>query len=75
MATCYFMPWSCDPSLAVTIAPSRATCPLCPGKVAAGQPEAQASPLDVKIEHPRGILHVRMEYSRAGEAFELKAAE
>ncbi len=75
MATRYFMPWNCHPSLAVTGSQCLSACLLCPGTVAerlADLPER--GPTALKLEHPMGILDVAMDYRRDGPEFEVISA-
>ncbi|MEO1549804.1 MAG: 4-oxalomesaconate tautomerase [Pseudomonadota bacterium] len=74
MATRYFMPWNCHPSLAVTGSQALSACLLCPGTVAEGLSNAPPSPVDLKIEHPMGLLDVTVAYHREGETFDLISA-
>ena len=61
----YFMPWATHPTLAVTGSQCLAACALAPGTVAQEltKPFAE-SPVTVRIEHPMGIMDVRVRYRR-----------
>ena len=73
--TRYFMPKKCHPSLAVTGSQCMSACLLCPGTVAEGILSApDEGPLDVALEHPMGVLDVKMDYLRDGDAFEVRSA-
>ncbi len=75
LATRYFMPWNCHPSLAVTGSQCLSGCLLCPGTVAEGLAELPDSgPTPLKLEHPMGILDVVMDYRRDGSDFEVISA-
>ena len=59
----YFMPWTTHPTLAVTGSQCLAACAMAPGTVAEGLTKPFApSPVTVKIEHPMGIMDVRVRY-------------
>ncbi|MEL6452089.1 MAG: 4-oxalomesaconate tautomerase [Pseudomonadota bacterium] len=75
VATRYFMPKNCHPSLAVTGSQCLAACLLCPGTIADGLatlPDAGPTPL--RLEHPMGLLDVVMDYRRDGSDFEVISA-
>ncbi|MDA7423633.1 4-oxalomesaconate tautomerase [Thalassococcus lentus] len=74
--TRYFMPKNCHPSLAVTGSQCLSACLLCPGTIADGILSAPPTgPLDLKLEHPMGLLDVRMDYTRGPDnTFEVKSA-
>ncbi len=75
MATRYFMPWNCHPSLAVTGSQCLSACLLCPGTVAEGLADLPDSgPTALMLEHPMGILDMVMDYRRDGEAFKVISA-
>lgn len=66
----YFMPWTTHPTLAVTGSQCLAACALAPGTVAEGiVREIDPSPATVVIEHPMGIMEVRVRYEREPFAF------
>ncbi len=59
----YFMPWTTHPTLAVTGSQCLAACALAPGTVADGLARpAGASPAAVVIEHPSGVMEVRVRF-------------
>ncbi|KHQ53350.1 4-oxalomesaconate tautomerase [Mameliella alba] len=63
----YFMPWTTHPTLAVTGSQCLAACALAPGTVAEGLTLPFAdSPVTVRIEHPMGVMDVRVRYDRDG---------
>ena len=67
MATRYFMPWDCHPSLAVTGSQCLAACLLADGTVCDGLAEARLdSPASLLLEHPTGMLEVVVEFERNG---------
>ena len=75
IATRYFMPWSTHPTMAVTGSQCLASCALTPGTVADGlldRPEA--SPATVVLEHPSGTIEVLVDFSAAGNDFQLRSA-
>jgi len=70
IATRYFMPWNCHPSMAVTGAQCLAACVLTPGTVADGlSTSAEASPTTVTLEHPSGAINVVVEHDRDSHGF------
>ena len=70
MATRYFMPWRCHPSMAVTGAQCLASCLLTPGSIAQGLCAAEhASPATVVLEHPSGAMDVLVDYKIREQAF------
>ena len=63
----YFMPWTSHPTLAVTGSQCLAACALAPGTVAEGLTRPFAdSPVTVRIEHPMGVMDVRVRYDHDG---------
>jgi hypothetical protein len=71
----YFMPWSTHPTLAVTGAQCLAACALCPGTVAEGLVrDPGPSPARVLIEHPMGVMEVRVRYENGPEGFRFLSA-
>ena len=67
LATRYFMPWDCHPSLAVTGSQCLAACMLAHGTVCEGQAEVRHdSPASLRLEHPTGMLEVVVEFERNG---------
>lgn len=70
----YFMPWTAHPTLAVTGSQCLAACALAPGTVAEGLTRPfPDSPAIVRIEHPMGIMDVRVRYGREN-GFEFHSA-
>ena len=70
LAARYFMPWTTHPTLAVTGSQCLAACALAPGTVAAGLAVTGASPFEMQIEHPMGMMDVRVKYDTSdGFAF------
>lgn len=75
VGTRYFMPWNCHPSLAVTGSQCMSACLLCPGTVGEGLAELpDQGPVDLKLEHPMGILDVKMDYRLKNDTFEVFSA-
>lgn len=75
IATRYFMPWNCHPTLAVTGSQCLASCVLTPGTVAEGlftTPEGQ--PALVLLEHPAGVMDVTVDYDNGPDGFHLRSA-
>ncbi|NIZ09559.1 4-oxalomesaconate tautomerase [Pseudooceanicola sp. HF7] len=71
----YFMPWQTHPTLAVTGSQCLAACALAPGTVAEGlavKPEGPAA--TVVIEHPIGVMEVRVKFSDGPEGFAFHSA-
>ena len=67
LATRYFMPWDCHPSLAVTGSQCLAACMLAGGTVCDGLTEPRhSSPATLQLEHPTGMLEVVVEFERNG---------
>lgn len=58
----YFMPWTTHPTLAITGSQCIAACALLPGSVAEGLMTAAPSPFVMRIEHPLGLMDVRIKY-------------
>lgn len=70
LAARYFMPWTTHPTLAVTGSQCLAACALAPGTVADGLARTGPSPFEMQIEHPMGLMDVRVKYDTAeGFAF------
>jgi 2-methylaconitate cis-trans-isomerase PrpF len=70
LAARYFMPWTTHPTLAVTGSQCLAACALAPGTVAARLAVTGASPFEMQIEHPMGMMDVRVKYDTSdGFAF------
>ncbi|MEO9821665.1 MAG: 4-oxalomesaconate tautomerase [Paracoccaceae bacterium] len=75
VATRYFMPWRCHPSLAVTGSQCLSACLLCPGTVSdAMQLDLPPSPASMKLEHPMGMLDVRIDYRLDHSDFDVVSA-
>jgi len=75
IATRYFMPWNCHPSMAVTGAQCLAACVLTPGTVADGLSTSKAaSPTTVTLEHASGFLNVLVEHGQDDHGFILVSA-
>lgn len=66
LAARYFMPWTTHPTLAVTGSQCLAACALAPGTVAEGLAVTGPSPFEMQIEHPSGLMDVRVKYDDAG---------
>ncbi len=63
IATRYFMPWNCHPTMAVTGAQCLASCVLTPGTVAAGLAAVPNEvPAKITLEHPSGQIDVVVDY-------------
>ena len=75
VATRYFMPWSCHPSMAVTGAQAIASCCLAPGTVAAPLGLARPAPgAEAVLEHPSGQIEVTVDYTMGEGGFTLHSA-
>ncbi len=75
IATRYFMPWECHPTLAVTGSQCLASCVLTPGTVAEGLFDPVAgTPALVRLEHPAGFMDVTVDYTVGPEGFALRSA-
>ncbi|MEP6019602.1 MAG: 4-oxalomesaconate tautomerase [Paracoccaceae bacterium] len=75
VATRYFMPWRCHPSLAVTGSQCISACLLCPGTISdAMQLNLPPSPASIKLEHPMGTLDVRIDYRLDHNEFDVISA-
>ncbi|WP_420862011.1 4-oxalomesaconate tautomerase [Algirhabdus cladophorae] len=73
MATRYFMPWNCHPSMAVTGAQCLASCILTPGTVA-DFALPNASPYTVVLEHPSGKIEVNVAFETGQDGFVVQSA-
>ncbi len=74
IATRYFMPWKCHPTMAVTGSQCLAACTLTPGTVADGLAVIPENiPVNVTLEHPAGKIEVLVEYD-ASNGFTLISA-
>ena len=61
----YFMPWTTHPTLAVTGSQCLAACAMAPGTVAEGLVRpVDPSPVSLLIEHPMGMMEVRLRYEQ-----------
>ena len=71
----YFMPWTTHPTLAVTGSQCLAACALAPGTVAEGivKPVA-SSPELMRIEHPMGLMDVRVKFAQTPDGFDFQSA-
>ncbi|QDC10278.1 4-oxalomesaconate tautomerase [Oceanicola sp. D3] len=70
----YFMPWTTHPTLAVTGSQCLAACALAPGTVAEGLARpCPESPATIRIEHPVGVMEVRVRFGREN-GFEFHSA-
>lgn len=75
IATRYFMPWKCHPTMAVTGAQCLASCMLTPGTVAAGlAPMPNEAPAKITLEHASGVIDVMVDFENTAEGFNLKSA-
>jgi len=75
VTTRYFMPWSANPTMAVTGAQCLASCVLTPGTVAEGlAARGNASPAKIVLEHPSGTIDVVVDYALTEAGFEVKPA-
>ncbi|NNE78866.1 MAG: 4-oxalomesaconate tautomerase [Silicimonas sp.] len=75
IATRYFMPWKCHPTMAVTGAQCLASCVLTPGTVADGMAAIpNETPATITLEHASGIIDVVVDYENATGGFVLKSA-
>ena len=75
IATRYFMPWKCHPTMAVTGAQCMASCVLMSGTVADGLAAIpNEAPATITLEHPSGLIDVVVDYQRAAEGFVLTSA-
>ncbi|MGJ8547163.1 MAG: 4-oxalomesaconate tautomerase [Sulfitobacter sp.] len=75
IATRYFMPWKCHPTMAVTGAQCLASCVLTPGTVAAGLAQVpEQSPAAITLEHASGTIDVLVDYESSAAGFALKSA-
>lgn len=75
IATRYFMPWKCHPTMAVTGAQCLASCVLTPSTVAAGLAEIpNETPAKITLEHASGVIDVVVDFENAASGFALKSA-
>lgn len=75
LAARYLTPRACHPTMAVSGGQCIAACALLPGSVAAGLAVApKAGPANMRIEHPMGHMDVLMDFTRDGDALDLRSA-
>jgi len=75
IATRYFMPWKCHPTMAVTGAQCLASCVLTPGTVADGMAAIpNATPAKITLEHASGTIDVVVDFEISANGFILKSA-
>lgn len=75
IATRYFMPWKCHPTMAVTGAQCLASCMLTPGTVAMGlAPMPNEAPAKITLEHASGVIDVMVDFENTADGFNLKSA-
>lgn len=75
IATRYFMPWKCHPSMAVTGAQCLASCVLTPGTVADGLAAIpNETPATITLEHASGTIDVVVDFENTAQGFNLKSA-
>lgn len=75
IATRYFMPWKCHPSMAVTGAQCLASCVLTPGTVAEGLAAIpNESPAKITLEHASGAIDVVVDFENSATGFSLRSA-
>ncbi len=75
VATRYFMPWACHPTMAVTGGQCLATCALTPGTVADGLATPPgAAPATVLLEHPSGQMEVIVDFAPAPLGLDIRSA-
>jgi len=75
IATRYFMPWKCHPTMAVTGAQCLAACVLTPGTVAgglAGLPNE--TPARISLEHASGKIDVLVDYTHKKGGIRINSA-
>ena len=75
IATRYFMPWKCHPTMAVTGAQCLASCVLTPGSVADGMAaRPNETPATITLEHASGQIDVVVDYDLGETGFSVKSA-
>lgn len=75
VASRYFMPKKCHPTMAVTGSQCIASCVLTPGTVAEGLfAPPTGMPALVELEHPSGMIDVTVDYENGSEGFKLRSA-
>ena len=71
----YFMPWTAHPTLAITGSQCLAACALAPGTVAEGLVKpVGAKPVEMKIEHPMGLMTLAVDYALSGDDLSFNSA-
>ena len=73
VATRYFMPWKCHPTMAVTGAQCLASCVLTPGTVADVAIPNEA-PARITLEHASGAIDVVVDFENTAAGFNVKSA-
>ena len=74
IATRYFMPWKCHPTMAVTGAQCLASCVLTPGTVADGMAaRPNETPAKISLEHASGQIDVVVDYDLGEAGFAVKS--
>lgn len=75
IATRYFMPWKCHPTMAVTGAQCLASCVLTPGTVADGMAMIPNEvPATITLEHASGAIDVVVDFENTADGFTLRSA-
>ena len=75
IATRYFMPWKCHPTMAVTGAQCLASCVLTPGTVAEGMSVTpNENPAKITLEHASGVIDVMVKFEISEDGFALHSA-
>jgi 2-methylaconitate cis-trans-isomerase PrpF len=75
IATRYFMPWKCHPTMAVTGAQCLASCVLTPNTVASGLAKIpNEAPATITLEHASGTIDVIVSYENTADGFILHSA-
>ena len=75
VATRYFMPWKCHPTMAVTGAQCLASCVLTPGTVADGLvSKPNEVPVKIVLEHASGTIEVVVDYAQDQSGFSIHSA-
>ena len=75
IATRYFMPWSCHPTMAVTGSQCLASCVLTPGTVAEGlAARPNETPAKITLEHAAGKIEVMVDFTNTSKGFTVNSA-
>lgn len=75
IATRYFMPWKCHPTMAVTGAQCLASCVLTPGTTADGMSAPlNDGPATITLEHASGTIDVMVDFENTEQGFKLNSA-